>query len=197
MNITVGSDGLKNSMPQWGIEPQSLAFWVSVITTRPPRQLSTVTFTPLWGKHVLMLWPYKQVYKSPNWPPNVTVGSNRPKSSVPQWRIEPWSLAFQASIITARPPRQLSTVTFTPLWGKYVFTLRPYKQVYKSPNWPPNVTVGSNRPKSSMPQWGIEPWSLAFQASIITARPPRQLSAVTWNFDKYLPYVQYYITEAL
>ena len=44
----------------------------------------------------------------------VTVGSGRPKSSEPQRRIEPQSLTFWASIITTRPPRQLSTMTFTP-----------------------------------------------------------------------------------
>ena len=50
---------------------------------------------------------------------------------------------------------------------------------FLAPQWTPNVTVGSNRPKNSVPEKGIEPWSLAFRASIITARPPRQLSAVT------------------
>ena len=53
----------------------------------------------------------------------VTVGSDGPKNSVPQRGIEPWSFAFRASVITARPPRHLSAVTFTPLWGKRVLTL--------------------------------------------------------------------------
>ena len=124
-NYNSGFDGLKNSVPQWGIEPWSLTFWVSVITTRPPRHLSTMTFTPPpppRGEacpHALT----KQVNESCNWPPNITV-----KNSVPHWGIEPQSVTFQVSVITTRPPRQLSAVTFTPIWGKCVLTLRLNKQ---------------------------------------------------------------------
>ena len=42
-----------------------------------------------------------------------------------------------------------------------------------------SVTVGSDGPKNSVPQRGIEPWSLAFRVSVITTRPLRQLSAIT------------------
>ena len=54
-NVTVGriSDSPKKSVPQRGIEPRSPAFRASVLTARPPRQL-TVTFTPPRRKHVLM-----------------------------------------------------------------------------------------------------------------------------------------------
>ena len=45
--------------------------------------------------------------------------------------------------------------------------------------------MGSDGPKKSVPQWGIEPWSLTFRVSIITTRPPRQLSAVTETLRKY------------
>ena len=104
-NVTVGSNELKNSVPQWGIKPQSLTFWVSVITARLPRQLCRDIHPPLREAcpHTLT----KQVSESHNWPPNITVGSDEPKNSVPQWGIEPRSLTFQVSIITTRPPRQL------------------------------------------------------------------------------------------
>ena len=39
VTVTPGSNRPKNSEPQRGIEPQSLAFWVSIITIRPLRQL--------------------------------------------------------------------------------------------------------------------------------------------------------------
>ena len=42
---------------------------------------------------------------------SVAVGSDGLKNSVLQQEIKPWSLVFQASIITARPPRKLSAVT--------------------------------------------------------------------------------------
>ena len=60
------------------------------------------------------------------------------KNSVPQWGIEPWSLAICASIITIRPPRALIAVTFT------TFKEKPFPSVFQvqRSHCPPNITVG-------------------------------------------------------
>ena len=47
---------------------------------------------------------------SPTLATNVTVGSDELKNSVSQWQIETKSLTFQATVITTRLLRQLSTV---------------------------------------------------------------------------------------
>ena len=73
-----------------------------------------------------------------------------------------------------RPPRQLSAITFTlPLSRESVSSQFGQTISRWVPYWVPNVTVGSDRKKKLVPQWGIEPHSLAFWASVITARPPR------------------------
>ena len=135
--------------------------------------------TDKWAKSKELDWPWKEMIAAVLI--GVTVGrisDTIRKNSVPQWGIEPWSLAICASIITIRPPRALIAVTFT------TFKEKPFPPVFQV-QWshcPPNITVGQISDtiwKNSVPQWGIEPQSLTIWVSVITARPPRTLIAVT------------------
>ena len=77
-NVTVEFQWTENGMPEWGIEPQSLAFWASIIP------LGDQGGGPLWqsfpfGKSVLISagrWIC-------NLEENVTVGFNKHNKSMP------------------------------------------------------------------------------------------------------------------
>ena len=87
------------------------------------------------------------------------------KILVPQRGIESHSLPFEVSVITARPLRHHY---IHPSKEKESMSSR-FTFLAQRSHWPPI----SQWVKILVPQWGIEPQSLAFRVSIITARPPR------------------------
>ena len=73
IGVTVGQISgtiLKNSVPQSGIEPWSLAIWASIITIRLLRALIAVIFTTSKEK----AFPSVLQVQRSHCPPNVTVG---------------------------------------------------------------------------------------------------------------------------